>query len=233
MNLFGLRAIRRLPAAASALTLLAAAIGSAQAAPVEDYGINYTWVEGGWSRHNDRADSFNSDYDGGYLRGSFALGDSFYLLGGYSRNTGSDSFTNGNTAKLTGKIGQIELGLGFHVPMAEKLDFIGELSAIRFSYDYDVKINGVKQDNVDYRDNSYAGKAMVGLRAKPFDMVDIWAKGGYFRMKQDDAMFPVERSALANVGIQLQLTPNLGLVGEADFYKKDYRYYRAGVRVSF
>jgi len=48
-----------------------------------------------------------------------------------------------------------------------------------------------------------------------------------------NSTFPVRKSPLGNIGVQLQLTPNFGLVGEADFYKKDLRYYRAGVRVSF
>jgi len=235
MNLFAFKSIGK---TAATLTLLAASAATVQAAPPENYGISYTWLEGGWSRINDRTKGESGaggyDIDGGYLRGSFALGDNFYLLGGYSRNQDSASATNGiDTIKLKSTFSQGELGLGVHVPMAERLDFIGELTAMYFGYDYDLKRNGQKV-NIDYDDHDYAGKAMVGLRAKPWDMLDVWAKVGYFKMQDaDNSTFAVRKSAIGNLGVQLQLTPNFGLVGEADFYKKDLRYYRAGVRVSF
>ncbi|KXU38876.1 hypothetical protein AXE65_11585 [Ventosimonas gracilis] len=235
MNLFTSKCLRRgTRSTAAALTLLTAAVSTTQAAPPENYGISYTWLEGGWSRHNDRANNGNYDLDGGYLRGSFALGDNFYLIGSYSRNQDTASTTDGIiTVKLKTAIAQGELGLGVHVPMAERLDFIGELVGMYFDYDYKMHVNGQKVD-FKYDDHDYAGKALVGLRAKPFDMLDIWGKVGYFKIQDaDNSTFPVRKSPLGNIGVQLQLTPNFGLVGEADFYKKDLRYYRAGVRVSF
>jgi len=235
MNLLPSKSIRRgSRSTVAALTLLAASITTAQAA-VDNYGISNTWFEGGWSRMNDRIGG-SYDIDGGYLRGSFALGDSFYLLGGYSRNQDTVSETIGtNTVKMKWTYSLGELGLGFHIPLAERLDFIGELSGLYFDYDNKTYINGQRMRSIRLKDDhNYAGKAMLGLRAKPFEMLDVWAKAGYFKMQDaDNSIFPVRKSALANVGVQLQLTPNFGVVGEADFYKKDYRYYRAGVRVSF
>jgi len=235
MNLFTSKSLRRgSRSTAAALTLLAAVVSTAQAAPPEDYGLSYTWFEGGMSRHNDRSGNGNYDFDGGYLRGSFALGESFYLIGGYSRNQGTASSTFGaNTLKLKTTIAEAELGLGMHVPLAERLDFVGELVAMYFNYDYNLRINGQKI-NLKYEDHNYAGKALVGLRAKPFDMLEVWGKVGYFKMQDaDNSLYPVRKSPLGNIGVLLRVTPNFGLVGEADFYKKDLRYYRAGVRVSF
>jgi len=219
---------------AAALALSVVSAGVAQAAPAEDYGISYTWFEGGWSRINDRTGGGDFDVDGGYLRGSFALGDVFYLLGGYSRHQDSASASNSTTTvKFKTQWSQAELGIGARIPLADRLDAIGELTALYLNYDYSVRINGQKV-NAKYDEHDYGAKAMIGLRAKPFEMLDVWGKVGVFKMQDgDSSTFPVRKSALANFGVQLHLTPNIGLVAEADFYKKDVRYYRAGVRASF
>jgi len=127
-------------------TLLATAVQSAYA----DQGINYTWVEGGVSRVTSSVNGKSFNMDGGYLRGSFAIGDNFYLLGGYSQNSGNWKRTrqqtiegiNGTwpfeepytdyiteTTKAKEKLAQSELGLGLHIalPGLERVDAIGEL----------------------------------------------------------------------------------------------------------
>jgi len=236
MNLFRFKSILRgSKSITAALALSVVSAGVVQAAPPEDYGISYTWFEGGWSRINDRTGGGDFDVDGGYLRGSFALGDVFYLLGGYSRHQDSVSYSDGiNTAKFKINWSQAELGVGARIPLAERLDAIGELTALYLSYDYNVRINGQKMNRLKYDEHDYGAKAMIGLRAKPFEMLDVWGKVGVFKMQDgDSSTFPVRKSALANFGVQLHLTPNIGLVAEADFYKKDVRYYRAGVRASF
>jgi len=236
MNLFGLKSFSKTVAALT----LATSASVVQAAPDEYYGMSYTWFEGGWSRGVDHSSGGNYDLDGAYLRGSFALGDNFYLLGGYSRNKDTVTARSATRmAKGSWSQDQGEFGLGVHLPIAERLDFIGELSALYFDSDVKIKVydraSGRHIANaVQKEDRNYGGKAAVGLRAQPFEMLDIWGKLGYLKVQDaDNALFAVRKAAFATLGAQLKLTPNFGLVAEADFYQQDYRYYRVGARVSF
>jgi len=131
--------------------LLAVALQSAYA----DEGMNYTWVEGGVSRVAPKINSKSVHIDGGYLRGSFAIGDNFYVLGGYSQNdndgkwkktedreigpytpipypgwSDTDNFTE--TRKGKEKFSQAELGFGFHIalPGLNRVDATGELIGV-------------------------------------------------------------------------------------------------------
>jgi len=256
MNLFASKSMRHRLKNSAALTLLAAALGvtgMAQAAPPEYYGMEYTWVEGGWSRHDDTK-SGSHDHDGGYLRGSFALGDQFYLLGSYSQNKGtfskSETVTVGGgwwspprhstiTAKYKTTITQGELGLGFHTPMAERVDFIAELTATYFGYDTKISVSDtagiIKAGRYRLKDNhNYGGKGMLGLRARPFERIDVWGKIGYAKLYDgDDSTLSLRKAPLATLGAQLRVTEHFGLVAETDLYKKDLRYYRLGGRVIF
>jgi len=235
MNLFGLKSLGKTVAALT----LATSASVVQAAPAEYYGMSYTWFEGGWSRGTDHSAGGNYNLDGAYLRGSFALGDNFYLLGGYSRNKDSVSDQNA-TRRVKGNWSQDqgEFGLGVHIPLAERVDFIGELSALYFDNDVKLKVYDKATGLIAYarqkEDRNYGGKAAIGLRAQPFEMLDIWGKLGYLKVQDaDNALFAVRKAAFATLGAQLKLTPNFGLVAEADFYQQDYRYYRVGARVSF
>jgi len=136
-----------------ASTLLAAALPSAYA----DEGMNYTWIEGGASRVAPKINGKSVHIDGGYLRGSFAIGDNFYVLGSYSQNdndgkwkntkrsqtgpttiasapgmsvTQEDDFTTTERGKE--KFSQAELGFGFHMalPGLERVDATGELVGV-------------------------------------------------------------------------------------------------------
>jgi len=133
-----------------ASTLLAVALQSAYA----NEGISYTWVEGGASRVAPKINHQSVHLDGGYLRGSFALGDNFYLLGGYSQNSGKwkKSQRSVNTYDTSGlfwsrvtddstqttqakeKLAQSELGLGFHLalPGLERVDATAELVGLHW-----------------------------------------------------------------------------------------------------
>ena len=102
------------------------------------------------------------------------------------------------------------------------MNFISELSLLRLGGKLDYKSRG-------YSDYLYAGKLMVGIRARPVSNLELWAKAGYLRV--DDNLL-IDDSAVGNVGIQYRFTPTWGVVGEAEFYE-DVRFYRLGVRASF
>jgi len=272
-----MRLLKMLGQGAAATALLAFAVQSAQA------DISYTWVEAGASRLDVKAKStgldgkkkFNMDLDGAYLRGSFSLGDNLYLLGSYSENSGNrkkvstytqssiwgggryqDDLLETTTDRLKGKISQLELGVGFHLPIAEQVDMIGEV--VGMHWHQEAKLRSDQYDVITTTDlatgnpapwspqsfppswlkrsstnRSWGGKALAGIRANPVEMLELWGKVGYMHMEGRNNRLMDHRSALANVGMQFKLTENLGLVGEADLFEKDANHYRVGARFSF
>jgi len=184
--------------------------------------------------------------DGGYLRGSWDLGENFYLLGGYTQvsknwtDTYSDTHPTlglGTTReKVTAKVSQTEFGFGGYFQLSPNLDFYGDLTGIRLDGKVSDKATftsglGSDTEKDSVKDHIYAAKLMAGLRVKPTAMLELWGRGGYIRLKEESWLLR-RSSAVGNVGAQLQITPNFGLVGEAELYK-DLRLYRAGIRLSF
>ncbi len=183
-------------------------------------GPGYTYIEAGAARVDVDLYEVNESGNGGYLRGSMAITDDLYLFGGYDRvakSWGADV----EHAKIT--IDQAEIGFGASIPLGSpRVNFISELSLLRLGGKLDYKSRG-------YSDYLYAGKLMVGIRARPVSNLELWAKAGYLRV--DDNLL-IDDSAVGNVGIQYRFTPTWGVVGEAEFYE-DVRFYRLGVRASF
>jgi len=259
--------------------LLALAVQSAQA---EDYGISYTWIEGGVTRIATDAHPKSLNMDGGYIRGSFSLGDNFYLLGSYSQNSGKwkdtsidgphpyrvrigliDRVTEVTTTDKIGykeKLAQAELGLGFRLGLAERMDFVAELMVLNWEQNRKQRLNGhihteeyytwrgsvqpISPRTVnDYyydgpkdsqKDRVWGGKALAGIRFQPFNMLDLWAKAGYVRMENDFYTAGEKNySVLGNFGAHLRVTENFGLVGEADIFRENANQYRVGARLSF
>jgi len=266
-----MRVLNKIGQCAAAAALLAVAVQSAYA------DISYTWIEGGASRLEiKKVPSLGGktiDLDGGYLRGSFALGDNFYLLSSFSKNDGKAKHNTAwdvqapfipgladtldeyqQTTKLKAEVSQVELGFGFHIPVANNVDAIGEFIGIhrRGEGRWDVtqthdfsfidpgtgaKIWGspypqpTTYSKAKGSSNAWGGRALAGIRAQPFDMLDVWAKVGYEQMQSKD--FLRKNTALGNAGVHFRITENFGLVGEADVFKKDMNQFRVGARLSF
>lgn len=187
---------------------------------------SYTHVEAGAGRVNVAMYGIDENGNGGYVRGSMAATDDIYVFGGYDR--ASKSYSAG-TESLKIAIDQTEIGLGGSIPLSPRTDFISELSWLRLGGELDYKDQAYPQDDVSGSDHINAGKLMLGIHARPASSLELWTKAGYLRMDNNPLL---EDSAVGNVGFLYRFTSNLGLMGEAEFYK-DVRFYRVGVRASF
>jgi len=189
-------------------------------------GPGYTYIEAGAARVDVDMYDVSESGNGGYLRGSLAITDDLYLFGGYDRVAKSWS-VDAEHAKVT--IDQAEFGLGASVSLSRRVDFTSELSLLRLGGKLDYKDRDYPEDDFSGSDYLYAGKLMLGIRARPVSNLELWAKAGYLRV--DDNLL-IDDSAVGNVGIQYRFTPTWGVVGEAEFYE-DVRFYRLGIRASF
>lgn len=189
-------------------------------------GPGYTWIEAGVVRLDVDLYDASEHGNGGYARGSAAVTDTLYVFGGYDRvskqwNMGSE--------RLEIAIDQAEIGLGSRLFLSPRVDFVSEVSLLRLGAKLDYRDREYPEDDFSGRDHLYAGKLMLGIRARPVQNLELWAKAGYLRV--DDNLL-VDHSMVGNIGLQYRFSPQWGLVGEAEFYE-DARFYRLGVRASF
>ena len=88
--------------------------------------LSYSYVEAGWATTElDVGDGFDSvDFDGWLLRGSVALGDTFFLAGEYASQTNDD-------AGVDIDLDQYNLGLGAHYALSDNADLVGQISWVK------------------------------------------------------------------------------------------------------
>ena len=190
-------------------------------------GPAYTYIEAGAARMQVSAYDIDEHGNGGYARASLALTDNMYLFGGYDRVSRSYGLEDFGSAKIA--IEQSQIGLGGSIALTPRVDFIGELSAVRLGASVSTRLDILDGAKVSISDHLSAAKGMLGVRARPLDNLELWAKAGYLRVEDN---LVIESSMVGNLGIQYRFTPVWGLVGEAEFYD-DVQLYRVGVRASF
>jgi hypothetical protein len=184
--------------------------------------LSYTYVEGGWNRLQlDAGSAGDFTMDGGYVRGSFAVTPQFHVIVGASHLSGSD--TAGATRVKT-TLDVPYLGLGYHAPISDGVDFTSEFAWNHRSAKSDYRV-GDQRFRQTSRFNEVLG--MVGVRGRLTGNLEGWLKGGYANGGdgQDARWYGV-------VGGQLNITDTWGVVLEGQF-DKDTSEYRAGVRASF
>lgn len=197
------------------LTALLAAIPFAASANE----TSYTYVEGGYARLNiDDSETSNPGLDGGYLRGSFAVGEQVHLFGGYGHVT-NDFNIGGFDVDLT--IKQAEFGVGYHMPFTERIDFTADIAYLRQEIEATASLDGASGDAT-----ANGGRATLGLRGKPSTRTEAWIKAGY----RDGGDF--EGDFVGTLGGQIQFSPIWGIVGEVELIE-DSTQYLLGVRASF
>lgn len=180
--------------------------------------LNYTYVEGGYAKvHIDAADFNNPEGDGGFLRGSVAVGPQSYLFGSVGKV--SNDFDVFGT-KVDIDVNQSEIGMGYHQSMSERVDFIAELAYQRLEIKASVQGFGSESDDAK------GGRISVGLRGQMSDRVEGWLKAGYL----DGGDF--EGAFAGTLGGQFKFNSTWGLVGEVEIIEDTTRYL-AGVRASF
>lgn len=204
--------------------LLAAAPFAASAA---DNGLSYTYVEGGYTQARIDMDDEDllGDFDakGGYVRGSFEVSPSFYLFGSYSRAKDDDSVEFFDAQiDVEDELTTLEGGVGYHMPMGERVDFIAEASYLRLEEEITIAFDGESES--DTFDNN-AGRLAIGVRGGS-QRLEGWVKAGYI----DGSDFSGE--FVGNVGGQIKFNQTWGVVGEVEIFDELTRY-MVGVRASF
>ena len=107
------------------------------------------------------------DFSGFGVYGSYALNDSFFVIGDYTSISSDDSFDFGfgvDDIEAT----QINVGFGFHTPISDATDFVATLSYA----DAEVEFFDLTEDG-----NGYIMSA--GVRAKPTQEIELQALLNY------------------------------------------------------
>lgn len=202
---------------ALALALAAAPFAASAGEP------SYTYVEGGYAKlHIDEDDLDSPEADGGFVRGSVALGDSFHLIGGISR-VGEDYRFLGE--RIDVDVTQYELGVGYHLAMGERVSFTADLAYLRYDLDTDVQGYG------EFDEQATGGRLGVGIRGQFNDQFEGWVKANYY----DGGDFEDE-TVTGVVGAQFKFNPTWGLMAEiehGEVAEVESTKYLVGVRASF
>lgn len=203
----------------TAALLLAAMPFAASAA---DLPMSYTYVEAGWTQVKvDDNDLDDPRLDGAYLRGSFAISESAFVYGGYAQ--ASKTYREpGASAKLT--LEQPEIGLGYHMPFTDRLDFVTDLAYVRMVAKVELRIDG---EQASGKDQVNVGRISAGVRGKPSPKTELWLKAGYMDGGDLD-----EGEFLGTLGGQISFTQTWGLTGEVQI-ADGMSQSMIGVRASF
>lgn len=201
-------------------------------ASAQDNGLSYTYVEGGYNQlridHDEDELLGDFDADGAYLRGSVAISPSFYLFGSYASGEDSDSVSIDlgldelYEAKVDDELTTTEFGVGYHMPMGERVDFIGELAYFRMEEEF--KISD-EEGTVSDKWHVNGGRASVGLRGGN-ERAEGWVKVGYLDASDFSGNF------VGSVGGQFKFNRTWGVVGEVEVFD-ELSHYMVGVRASF
>jgi len=208
--------------------LLAAALLAA--APLSAFAaerVSYSYVEAGWTQLDTNDDYFGDPkVDGGYIRGSFDIGPQVNVFGAWSyvskKYNGSYA---GYDASLKLELNQPELGIGYHMPMSDRVDFTADIAWVRQNVEAKLSVDGF--DSATDKDHTNAGRATVGVRGKPSVRTEAWAKAGYL-----DGGSDFKGTWVGNLGGQVNFTQTWGLVAEVQAYR-DVTQVSVGVRASF
>lgn len=206
------------------LVLAAALLAAAPLAASAAESMSYTYVEGGWTQQQISVPGSNPKLDGGYIRGSFAIAEQVNVFGGYSTTSKTYRLDDGlGEYRIKNTIDQPELGIGYHMPMTDRLDFTADLAWTRIN-------NEVKYDDGDFSDtvkvHTNAGRGALGVRGKPSRATEAWLKAGYIDGSDMDGVW------IGTLGGQVSFNRNWGIVGEVQYYD-DVTQYSVGVRASF
>jgi hypothetical protein len=170
--------------------------------------LSYTYVEGGFERNSLDIDVIDADFDGYAVRGSVAFGEApFYAFGGYSATTNDDFGLNVD-------LNQSNLGLGFHHSVADKADFVAELSYVNV----EAKIGSNSAD-------AHANRASDGFRGELAVHFEGNIKVNYTDGDGGSEFAP-------SFGVQFKFNQTWGVVADAEVGSENTRYL-VGVRASF
>ena len=207
-----------------ALALLAATPLAAQAASP----VNYTYAEAGYTHLDADENAFGSlKLNGAYLRGAWAINDSFHAFASYSRVADSTS-----AGVVNGKIDidELSVGGGWQMALSERVHFTTDLAWVRLSQSEKLSGfpagSGYEHLKGRWEDSINAGRVTIGLRGKPSPRTEAWIKAGVLDGSRIDGEF------VGTLGGQFNLTPTWGIVTQAE-WTGDFTQYTTGVRARF
>lgn len=204
------------------------------AASAADIPMNYTYVEAGYS-HLRFDDGEPDTLGGGYVRGSFAIAEQVYVFGGYSQVARTERYedffqdVDGTSYDLKLKVtySQPEIGIGYHMPFTDRLDFTADLAWQRLEFKAKASIAGESDSDKDHLN---IGRINLGVRGKPSARTELWLKAGY--VDGSDVEYLYDSQFVGTLGGQIGFTRTLGLVGEVQFFDGS-RQGMLGLRASF
>lgn len=204
-------------------TLLTAVLAAMPfAASAADLPISYTYAEVGYT-YVKLDDDFldDPDLDGGYIRGSLAIGESAYVYGSWSQ---ANKTYHDDDLSLKITLDQPEAGIGYHTPFTDRLDFIADLAYVRLGVEAKARVPGFSASD---KDHVNVGRVSAGVRGKPSARTELWLKAGYFDGSDLD-----QGKFVGTIGGQASFTRTWGLVGEVQVYDGAAQA-SLGIRASF
>lgn len=209
--------------------ILAAMLAATPFAACAADGLSYNYVEAGWTRLSVDVDDSNEHANGGYLRGSWQIGEPAYLFASFAQVGKTYRYDGGLRDKYT--LSQPEIGIGFRQEWTERVDFIADIAYLR--QNAELKLRGYDDyygtDGLDgtYKAHSNAGRVSLGVRGKPSWRTEAWIKAGYVDgSDMDNGEF------VGTLGGQVNFNRTWGLVGEIQFID-DTTQALLGIRASF
>ena len=196
---------------------------------------DYTFVEGGAIRHYPDLSIWQRPErrDGGYLAGSIALNERFYLYGDVSRTTGESSrlIADSDVYRFDHRYTLGQIGLGTRHSLSERTDALVELAYVHLNERVSTDAANWPYPHAPTRSSGSAKGAQlnVGLREVLTERIEGWMKVGYVSMRGD---FMVDNGYTGEAGLQVKITPRWGVVADAQFLQA-ITTYRLGVRVNF
>ena len=209
------------------ILLAAALLAAAPLSAVAAEGLSYTYVEGGWTQLQlDRNGAPSKPkLDGGYIRGSFAIAEQVHVFGAYSTVSKTTTYDLGSyDVRVKQELNQPELGIGYHMPMSDRVDFTTDIAWLRINNEAKYEADGF--DTERFKEHTNAARATLGVRGKPSPRTEAWLKAGYIDGSDMDGTWT------GTLGGQVNFTPTWGLVGEVQAYD-EVTQFSVGVRASF
>lgn len=209
---------------------LALAAASTSAAAYEK--LSHTYVEAGFAHHQAELPTqvpagFSVDdmkANGGFINGSIAVGEKFYVFGGYSQGKDDEVGINfdgvGRVYEFEIDAKQAHAGFGYAHQLSDRVQWTGEVSFLRTRFEAEQgAFDNDTAEGDDYR-------ASIGLRGNLARNFEGWIKATY----TDGDMYDKEFSG--TLGGLVKFNDNWGIVGEAEM-GSDQKQYRLGLRWSF
>jgi len=172
--------------------------------------LSYNYVQAGYdAAHNDNSGRDSHGWTGD---ASFAIGEHFQVLGGYSHNNRDVPDNSSRTANSW------RLGGGFHTPVSGNTDFVADVDY------HQASVDGVSRDVKGY-------SAEGGVRSALAPRFEGWALAGYSHI-HDPGDGRNNGEAFGKLGGQYKFNKNWGLVAEGRLAENDRSIF-IGPRISF